>query len=314
MIAPAALLHCPACAKPLEPVIVPKAPPTAFKYEDCLRRCDGCGVGYSNAKSKPTLIYQNPLLNLPAESRKGIELAIDESLNKQSRSTKWRRLGFSTSEDAVTWVVFSFLSIHGKSALVRLGQNLFGLSGAGEPQVLLWGSPVPIQQDAIDLRKRLIAILDGLGENRDRRSEPDVILDYGPAGLIFIEVKLNAKNDKMPSAGDAKFARYVAKTPAFANRALAIKSGLYELTRNWRIGWDLAGDRPFRLVNLGKPQLFDKVDSLDLFEDSLAVSTKRGFLRVKWGALLETVRLELGELPPWLTQWLNERGFSPAAE
>lgn len=288
---------------------LPKAPPTVSKYEDCLRRCDGCGVGYANAATNPTRIYKNPLDNLPAEAREGVKAVLDQSLNRQNHATKWRRFGFSTSEDAVTWVVFSFLALHAPLGLSGLGPRLLGFPNAGKPTLLLWGVPVPADEAGNDLHARLVDILDRIGEHEKRRSEPDVVLDYGSAGAAFIEVKLNAANDEAKPADAAKFDKYLCDTSAFVDPIKMKKSRMYELTRNWRIGWDLAGERPFRLVNLGPETLFTRSERLDSFETGLAISTARRFLRLTWSSLLAAVALDLSGIPQWLEDWLGRRGL-----
>ncbi len=77
----------------------------------------------------------------------------------------------------------------------------------------------------------------------------------GPAGIVFIEVKYRSLNDNK-DADYGGWSRYL-DTDAFADPLSLRRSGHYELARNWRIGWDLAGERPFTLVNLGPPILFE---------------------------------------------------------
>jgi hypothetical protein len=43
-------LRCPGCGKHLGPV-KSRNIPLAEKFEDCLRRCERCGIGASNAKN-----------------------------------------------------------------------------------------------------------------------------------------------------------------------------------------------------------------------------------------------------------------------
>jgi hypothetical protein len=45
----------------------------ATSFETCLRRCDNCGVGYSNAQNPDSVvkIYRNPLDNIPLEVQDG---------------------------------------------------------------------------------------------------------------------------------------------------------------------------------------------------------------------------------------------------
>lgn len=85
-----------------------------------------------------------------------------------------------------------------------------------------------------DLRGSLVALLTRI--EGAPRSEPDVVLDYGGAGVAFIEIRLHAPNDETKPADGAKFGKYPANTSAFADPDMARESRMYELTRNWRIG------------------------------------------------------------------------------
>jgi hypothetical protein len=302
-----AQLSCPRCGLSLKPMVLPHKPGVVSQYADCLRRCDSCGVGYSNAQNNPTIIYKDPLDNIPSQAREGIDIVIAQSLSEANRETKFRRLGFSTSEDAVTWVVFGYLARHAPIALSGFARRLFRLSSPSKPELLLWGAPVLANAAGLDLRTRLIAVLTKI--DGSPRSEPDVVLDYGEAGLVIIEVKLHSANDELQPAKAGKFDRYLANTPAFAKASDVTSSGMYELARNWRIGWDLAGLRPFRLVNLGPEQLFKESRQLDSFENGLATTEVHAFQRLTWPLLLQSIVSDLGGLPDWLKQWLEERGL-----
>jgi hypothetical protein len=98
--------------------------PVATQFDDCLRRCEPCGIGASNASDRGavTFIHRDPLGNIPVESREGASEALAQALNIRNRESKRRRFGFSTSEDAVTWVVFMHL--------LRSGQLLGSLRQA----------------------------------------------------------------------------------------------------------------------------------------------------------------------------------------
>jgi hypothetical protein len=84
---------------------------TTREFQDCLRRCEPCEIGASNTADpqRVTFIYRNPLENIPFESRAHAIEALGRALNERNRSSKLSRFGFSTSEDAVTWVVFTYL-------------------------------------------------------------------------------------------------------------------------------------------------------------------------------------------------------------
>ena len=126
---------------------------------------------------------------------------------------------------------------------------------------LLWGVPIPPDRAGDDrgwrLRGRLEAIADRLGEDPRSRTEPDVVIDLGPDGVVVIEVKHRSPTDVKDGAYAGWDRYYPADSPlpyAPAVRA----SGCYELARNWRFGLELAAepDRPFTLACLGPDGLF----------------------------------------------------------
>ena len=301
------VFKCPSCGTDITPAEVPARPPVALDYLSCLRRCDACGIGFSNARQHPTLIYREPLHNVPAEVRSDASAVLAAALNKTNRANKRRKFGFSTSEDAVTWTVFSYAATRAPEYLFSLGERLFGLAGIAETTLLLWGVPVPASVKGQSLHGQLIQVLNQLGENEACLSEPDVVVDYGDAGVVVVEIKLHAPNDVCRAESLGKFDRYLHGTPAFAAAERARVSGLYELTRNWRIGWDLAGGRPFRLINLGPRSLFRASERLDDFRASLASDRDASFREVSWDAFLECMRSGRSALPPWLEDWLRAR-------
>jgi hypothetical protein len=60
-----------------------------------------------NAANNPTIIFRDHLDNVPAAVRSGAFRALSCSLNVRNRGSKREKFRFSTSEDAVTWTVFS---------------------------------------------------------------------------------------------------------------------------------------------------------------------------------------------------------------
>lgn len=55
-------LRCPKCGKTIHGIDAKEVPP-AEKYEDCLRRCNKCRIGASNAKNpaKVKFLHGDPL-------------------------------------------------------------------------------------------------------------------------------------------------------------------------------------------------------------------------------------------------------------
>src|SRR5262249_43128803 len=151
-------LICPSCTGPIAAVACLDPVPAATSFNDCLRRCKPCGIGASNAADPRmvTYIYRDPLKNIPIESREGASEVLSQALNIRNRESKQRLFGFSTSEDAVTWVVFTFL--------LRSGQLAGALQRAGlfadekpimPPALLLWGVPIGNDARGAAIRQRL---------------------------------------------------------------------------------------------------------------------------------------------------------------
>ena len=163
-------------------------------WRDCLRRCPECEVGVSNARSRPTVLFNDPRLNVPQEVRDGVLETLALALNERNRANKRTKFGFSTSEDALTWAVFKYLHASGQllDVLRRAGLPIPGRAPRPEA-ALLWGVPIPPDRAGDDrgwrLRGRLQAIADRLGEDPRSRTEPDVVIDLGPDGVVVIEVK-----------------------------------------------------------------------------------------------------------------------------
>jgi hypothetical protein len=173
--------------------------------------------------------------------------------------------------------------------------------------LLLWGVPVTAGQTSAALRKALLAVSDHLGEDPARRSEPDVVLDFGRHGLVFVEVKYRSKNDRKAPEYE-HWGRYLDVPSACFDSPSAVRaSGLYELARYWRIGCDIARARPFTLVNLGPVRLFRGRGAamLSQFASALGQAESRRFVRLTWAGLLQGI----SDKPDWLTDYVRKRGL-----
>jgi hypothetical protein len=307
---------CPGCGKEvISEQFTPNARGGAHharNYHNCLRRCAPCGFGFSNSNTDKinqlTIIYRNPFWNLPAFVAKGHELALERAINIANRLSKREKFASSQSEDHVTWTVFRYLQINSglRSIMAKIGVDFASLS-ISEPTLLLWGVPVA-NDDTVgkSVYCKLEAISDAIGEDPTRRSEPDVILDFGGSGLVLIEVKVKSPNDT--KKGDYEgWAKYISSTEAFTDPEKAKSSGLYELVRNWRIGCDMAVGRPVVLINLGFSKLFDNDCRVPLqnFRESLRQDPMRRFHEVTWEVFLGTI----SNKPEWFNRYLQERGL-----
>lgn len=288
--------------------------PTASSIDSCLRRCSVCNLGYSNARdpARAVLIHGDPLENVPEQVRSGLLDALGSALNVRNRADKRVKFGFETSEDAVTWTIFRYL--HENDLIGRLLETCLpataGLA-ASPPTMLLWGAPMQADDErSSEIRQTLASLLAKLCENPDSCSEPDVLIDFGAAGLVIIEVKYRSPNDNR-DANLSSWSRYLDRSGAFLDGQRLRRSGEYELARQWRIGQALAADRPFALVNLGPPGLFEGREGkrLEEFEAALNRTDSRRFVRLTWSALLDAIPTP----PEWLTRFIEDRGLRLAA-
>ncbi|MGE3845189.1 MAG: hypothetical protein AB7I50_26820 [Vicinamibacterales bacterium] len=141
------------------------------------------------------------------------------------------------------------------------------------------------------------------GENPASFSEPDVILDFGSEGLVVVEAKLRSGNDWKP-ADYAGWTRGYLNGPAFRDAEAVLRSGRYELARNWRIAWELSGPgRPVCLVNLGRRELFERED-VGPFRACLSTSAQATFVQATWKELLGDEHA----FPAWFASWRRDRG------
>jgi len=105
-------IKCPGCGE----FIFPKngINKKANTYNDCLRFCEKCEIGFSNSKNNPTVIYKNHIENVPKLLRQDIDISLNHSINEMNRKNKKIKFGFSTSEDALTWTFFKYFVVKNK--------------------------------------------------------------------------------------------------------------------------------------------------------------------------------------------------------
>jgi hypothetical protein len=282
----------------------------AMGFDDYVRRRESCGIAASNAaKSQAvTYIHRDPLGNIPNESREGASEALGQALNVRNRESKRRGFGFSTFEDAVTWVVFTYL--------LRSGQLLAAFRGAGliadetlttSPTLLLWGCSHqqwrPWGEDPKTV-ERAVRRPSGSPEFLFRA---DVIVDLGEDGLMFIEVKHLSGNNLKP-ADYRGWSRY-ASAGRLAWRIEDVKaSGCYELARNWCLLNGLAAGRRASLVSLGPAKLLLGTEGarLDRFVAALGTNERSHFMKIRWPDLHGN---GLGAVPDWFAQFCRSRGL-----
>ena len=306
-------ITCPSCGRTIKSRgYVPNSrggAASASGYESCLRQCPPCGLGFSNAKHDQvdtlTLIYRDPFWNVPDFIADGHRDVLSGALNVVNRPSKLLKFASVKSEDHVTWTVFRSLSLSGQ---LDEFAKLAGVDVVGtcDPKILFWGSAHPDDLRSTErLRSALVDVLCGLGEDTVSHSEPDVIVDFGDSGIVFVEVKLGADNAQKPPEY-AGWPRYTRDAKCFSVDADDVhRCGTYQLVRNWRILDELAGDRPGILVNLAPQSLINGADlpALMKFQHIIEATSARGFIAFSWERLLSAIPNQ----PRWFREYLSDR-------
>jgi hypothetical protein len=273
----------------------------AYRYADLAFACDACQRGYSNSwlASARVEITPSPAANVPPEVATDLDAVLSAACNRKARAGKRWKFCSARSEDAASWTVIQALRSTGQ--LRRVAEAL-GLSTTGGTHVLLWGAPLPPDDPgAVELAESLADVSDELGENPDRRSEPDIIIGWDNA-LVILEAKLGSSNDRQAARLD-RFDRYLVDGLWAASAADIKAEGLYELSRNWTIGCKLAertGRTTFVLGNLAP--LSRSVD-VAAFGKLCATTASRRVVHVRW-------RDVLPDPPPvWLVPYIGSRSL-----
>ncbi len=256
---------------------------TAQSYNDCIRKCLRCGIGYSNAKYNPKIIYKNIEDNIANEIKdKNIEDIINKSLNIRNRPTKLNKAKISTSEDALTYSFMKYLIESNQiTKLIKIIDST--IKEFNNIEVYLWG--VNIVNNNIEKIETLKTILvKKYKENLNSLSEPDIIIT-GDTFTIIIEVKYKSPNEVKNTNSLHKYIR----NNFYDDLEKAIECEHYELIRNWTILNELEEDNAI-LVNLGDIKLFNDKNKLKLeyFEKSLNQNNKRKFIKLKWEELFHS--------------------------
>jgi hypothetical protein len=114
--------------------------------------CESVGASNGRDPKTVTYIFRNPTEAIPEECRSGAEAVLRNALNERNRRSKLTRFGFMpTSEDAVTWVIFTHLL---KAGLLPSALTAIGIERASEietqPLLLLWGVPIGSDKAGIE--------------------------------------------------------------------------------------------------------------------------------------------------------------------
>lgn len=269
------VIYCPHCNKAME--FTNTQIKRAFRYNDCIRKCLSCRIGASNSP-KTTFIWEDIYSAIPVQLHDNLETTLNNSLNKINKATKRIRFGYSTSEDAFTWIFIRYFIVKKRLDIL---QQIFNTKDRIN-EILLWGVPqinIDSLNTYIDQFKK---ICESYQEKKGGYSEPDLVI-ITESEVYFVEVKLASKNMKAKKDSDfIKFTNYL-RPEHYSDKEKVKESKLYELARNWSIGKDFSGEKSFTLVNLGPKSLFIDDKDLDIFEKTLVGGR---FIRKEWQDIL----------------------------
>lgn len=289
-------IKCPRCDEQLFPRNEIKK--WTSSYEDCLRSCDKCSIGFSNSKDSPTMIYKNYQDNIPELVRQNLDQALSNSVNEMNRKNKLNKFGFSTSEDALTWSFFNYFIVSNRYSDLR--DLLSVKSDETFFDIYLWGSKINSANNDIEIIENFLEVSDSFKEIKSKRTEPDVVLKLGDK-LIFIEVKYRSKNEITNDA--YKFENYLIPDIDINK---VISSGHYELYRNWAFASKLSNGNEFELINLGPEKLFHDMNKFKLSQFENALNQTNGkFRKLSWDKILEKVNNSHYE--DWFKIYLNQK-------
>jgi hypothetical protein len=205
------------------------------------------------------------------------DLALLEAVKTVKRES---RIARDNSEDAVSWNVFRYLEATNQVAKLL---SWVTQTEQHQAELIYWS----YSQKALGAWPELNKARKEFGENLQRSSEPDLIAVTNK-GLFFIEVKLTATNETMPSDSNNRKKYLIGGDDWFRQvyiadyETIALKSKLYELFRFWLLGsWVASGiGRDFYLINIVLSEREKDVEQR--FNSHIRKGTDRQFKRITW--------------------------------
>ena len=225
--------------------------------------------------SPTTFEYDNEVDNLLWKNT--ADLALLEAIKTVKRESRMAR---DNSEDALSWNVFRYLET--TQQLARL-LSWITQTEQQQAELIYWS----YSQKAIGAWPPLNKARKEFGENLQRSSEPDLIA-VSEKGLFFIEAKLTATNDTVPSDRNNRKKYLIGGDEWWKQvfisdyETVAIEAEKYELFRFWLLGSWLAKKmgRDFYLINIvlsGR-----ETDIEQRFSSHIRKAANQQFKRVTW--------------------------------
>lgn len=203
-----------------------------------------------------------------------------ELFEKIKRVKRESRMARDNSEDAVSWNVFRFLERN--NLIEGFLSSITGLY-LKSSEAIYWS----YSQKENKVLSELNEARREFGEFIKRGSEPDIIIKTDKA-LFFIEAKLTAGNDTIPSnknsskkyeSGGHNWFSRVFKSDY---KTIAIIEKKYELLRFWLLGTWMAKQQGlnFYLINLVLSEREKDIENI--FKGYIRESERRKFFRITW--------------------------------
>ncbi|MFZ4436859.1 MAG: hypothetical protein ACOYOS_00370 [Syntrophales bacterium] len=228
--------------------------------------------------SPSTFEYENEKDNLLWHHKADLDLLDDvKKIKRESRIAR------DNSEDALTWNIFRYLE--NSHQLTDLLSHIVQEHCRYE-ELIYWSYSSQVRGAWPELDRAR----ETFGENPARGSEPDLIVVTDKA-LFFIEAKLTATNNTMPSRQNA-YQYYLTGSNEWHKRVfrsdfvtIAVQAKKYELFRFWLIGTWLAKKmkRDFYLINLVLSEREQDIE--EQFLPYLIIGKQRQFKRLSWESI-----------------------------
>jgi hypothetical protein len=138
-----------------------------------------CPIHRISMSAKPTYVYREKRRNF----------IVGRGVSERIAKVENWRLGFETSEDALSWNVF--VGLYALEALEAAFEALTGAIASEEPELYLWGGR--IDTDGAQWSK-LHEVRQALEKGLAIPTEPDIILRVPGQAVVLIEAKFGSPN------------------------------------------------------------------------------------------------------------------------
>ncbi len=232
--------------------------------------------------SPSTFEYQSEPDNLLWKDKADLDL-----LKRIKRVKRESRIARERSEDAVTWNVLRFLERNDLVGIIL--SPIVGVT-LESSEVIYWSYSQRENSSWSELNETRTEF----GEEIKRSSEPDIVIKTDSA-LLFIEAKLTAGNETVPS-DKSNSKRYeiggnnwFSKVLKSNYKTVALVEKKYELLRFWLLGTWIAKqeDLDFYLVNLVLSERDKNIEMI--FRRHICENQRMKFIRITWEDIYQQI-------------------------